>query len=91
MIKYGWMLTKLNLPKPQPATRFSQGWLYAPLIIGGALMLIYSLVNFVTTLFKPRSEYQRESDKPKTVEELTVEREVRYDQRSVDSFRQRSF
>lgn len=74
MIKYGWMLTKLNLPKPQPATRFSQGWLYAPLIIGGALMLIYSLVNFGSTLLKPRSEYQRESDKPKTVEELTVER-----------------
>jgi TRAP-type C4-dicarboxylate transport system permease small subunit len=74
MIKYGWMLTKLNLPKPQPATRFSQGWLYAPLVVGGVLMLIYSLVNFISTILKPRSEYRRESDKPKTVEEITVER-----------------
>lgn len=74
MIKYGWMITKLNLPKPQPATRFSQGWLYAPLIVGGILMLLYSVVNFVTVVLKPTSEYRRESDKEKTIEDLTVER-----------------
>lgn len=31
MIKYGYQITMLNIGKPQPATRFSQGWLFAPL------------------------------------------------------------
>lgn len=30
MMIYGMTITKLNLPKLQPATRISQGWLFAP-------------------------------------------------------------
>lgn len=74
MIKYGWMLTKLNIRKPQPATRFSQGWLFAPLIVGGILMLVYSLVNMLSTIAKPLSEYHKESERPKTVDEMAMER-----------------
>ncbi len=45
MIVYGYTITKLNMPKLQPATRVSQGWLFAPLIVGGVLMLIYCALN----------------------------------------------
>lgn len=74
MIRYGWIITKLNIAKPQPATHLSQGWLFAPLVIGGALMVLYSVVNFLTALAKPLSEYQKESQKEKTVDDMNVER-----------------
>lgn len=74
MVKYGCMITKLNIRKPQPATRLSQGWLYAPLIVGGILMFLYSFVNFLSTIAKPRLQYREESEKPKTVDEINMER-----------------
>lgn len=74
MIRYGWMITKLNLPKPQPATHISQGWLYAPLVAGGILMLVYSALNALIVLCKPVSAYQAEQNAVKTIEELTIER-----------------
>lgn len=74
MIRYGWMITKLNAPKRMPATKFSQSLMYAPLVFGGILMLIYSLVNLVDTILTPRSAYKKASDSPATAEELMVER-----------------
>ena len=46
MMIYGMTITKLNLPKLQPATRISQGWLFAPLVVGGGLMLVYFKSDF---------------------------------------------
>ncbi|WMJ84522.1 TRAP transporter small permease [Oscillospiraceae bacterium LTW-04] len=74
MLKYGWIITKMNLPKPQPATHFSQGWLFAPLVVGGLFMLLYSLVNLLSVLLKPLSEYHTKPDHEKTVEEMNIER-----------------
>ncbi len=74
MLKYGWMITTLNAPKPQPATGFSQGWLFAPLIFGGAFMAFYCLVNFLTVLLKPLREYAAKDPSEKTVDELNKER-----------------
>ncbi len=73
MVRYGIMITRLAIPKRQPATGFSQGWLFAPLILGGVLMAVYAGFNFVDTILKPTSEYVR-SDEPKTAEELNKER-----------------
>ena len=74
MIKYGYQITMLNIGKPQPATRFSQGWLFAPLVVGGILMVVYSVFNFIQVLAKPLSEYKKESEKEKTIDDLNVER-----------------
>ncbi len=74
MVKYGWILTKLNIRKPQPATRFSQGWLYAPLVVGGALMLLYSLVNFLISVAKPLASYQNDRERPRSADEMAIER-----------------
>lgn len=74
MIRYGWIITKLNAPKRMPAAKFSQALMYAPLVIGGILMLIYSLINLANTILTPRSAYKRASDSPVTAEELMVER-----------------
>lgn len=74
MVIYGMKITKLNLPKPQPATQISQGWLFAPLVVGGVSMAIYAAVNFVTALAAPLSDYRPKSDAEKTVDELNKER-----------------
>lgn len=74
MIIYGQKITLLNLRKPLPATRFSQAWMFSPLVVGGALMLLYSMVNFLSVLFKSRREYQDEMNKEKTLEDLNTER-----------------
>ena len=74
MIKYGWIITKMNIPKPQPATHFSQGWLFSPLVVCGFFMMLYSLINFVSALFKPLSQYHTKLDHEKTVDEMNIER-----------------
>lgn len=74
MIKYGVIITKLNIPKQQPATHMSQAWLFAPLIVGGVLMCAYAVFNLIGTLLKPLSEYEKESNRKKTIDEINVER-----------------
>lgn len=73
MCKYGLMITKLAIPKRQPATGFSQGWLFAPLVLGGILIALYAGFNFILASLKPTSEYVS-SGAPKTAEELNKER-----------------
>ena len=74
MMIYGMTITKLNLPKLQPATRISQGWLFAPLVVGGGLMLIYSILNLISTILKPLSEYKKEAETEKDIAQLNRER-----------------
>ena len=59
LIKYGMMLTKLNIRKTQAATGISAGWLYAPLVVGGVIMLVFSLSNLLNTILKPASEFKK--------------------------------
>lgn len=74
MTKYGLVLTKLNFPKLQPATRLSQGILFAPLALLGALMVLYSAINFLSALFTPLAEYRADAEHEKTVDEMNIER-----------------
>ena len=74
MIVYGYTITKLNMPKLQPATRVSQGWLFAPLIVGGVLMLIYCALNLLTTILKPLDAYRKEAETEWSIEQLNKER-----------------
>lgn len=74
LTKYGWQITKLNLVKPQPATRLSQGWLFAPLVFGGILMTVYAVYNLLKVIVKPLSEYKKEHDKTKTIDDMNIER-----------------
>ena len=74
MMIYGMTITKLNLPKLQPATRISQGWLFAPLVVGGGLMLVYSILNLISTILKPLSEYKKEAEMEKDIAQLNKER-----------------
>ena len=53
MIRYGFIITRLNMPKRQPASGFSQGWLFLPLVVGGIFMLVYTIFNFLHTLLNP--------------------------------------
>lgn len=50
MTYYGWKIFKINLLKRLPATHWSQGIQYFPMVFGGALMTVYSAVNLIETL-----------------------------------------
>jgi TRAP-type C4-dicarboxylate transport system permease small subunit len=53
MVRYGFVITRLNMSKRQPASGLSQGWLFLPLLVGGSFMLIYSVFNFIHALINP--------------------------------------
>ncbi|AEV28734.1 TRAP-type C4-dicarboxylate transport system, small permease component [Sphaerochaeta pleomorpha str. Grapes] len=74
MVQYGLVITKINAPKPQPATHFSQGLLFAPLVVCGTLMVLFAGLNFLLALATPLSEYRTNLEKTKTIEEINIER-----------------
>lgn len=47
MVYYGWKVFKINLLKRLPATHWPQGIQYFPMVFGGALTAVYSLVNLI--------------------------------------------
>lgn len=47
MVYYGWKVFKINLLKRLPATHWSQGIQYFPMVFGGGLTAIYSALNLV--------------------------------------------
>jgi TRAP-type C4-dicarboxylate transport system permease small subunit len=53
MLRYGFLITRLNMYKRQPASGLSQGWLFLPLVVGGFFMILYSVFNFFQTLLNP--------------------------------------
>ena len=60
MLRYGLIITRLNMYKRQPASGFSQGWLFLPLVLGGFFMSIYSIYNFFHVLLKPLNGNRKE-------------------------------
>lgn len=50
MIYYGWSILKINIPKRLPATRWSQGIQFLPMVFSGVLMTVFSVVNLIETL-----------------------------------------
>lgn len=60
LTKYGIVLSRLNLRTIQPVTGISYIWRYLPLVVGGILMCIYCISNFIKTLGTPVNEYKRD-------------------------------
>lgn len=50
MVYFGWQVFKINLMKRLPATHLSQGVQYFPIVFGGVLTALYSIVNLVEYL-----------------------------------------
>ena len=53
---YGWKIFKINLQKRLPATHWSQGLQYFPMVFSGVLMTVYSIVNLIETLIPYKKE-----------------------------------
>ena len=62
MIRYGFIITRLNVYKRQPASGLSQGWLFLPLVAGGFFMLVYSIFNFLHALINPPVPVQNKTE-----------------------------
>ena len=56
MTYYGWKIFKINLQKRLPATHWSQGLQYFPMVFSGVLMTVYSIVNLIETLIPYKKE-----------------------------------
>lgn len=50
MIGFGWQVFKINMMKRLPATHWPQGIQYFPMVFGGVLTTLYSLVNLIECL-----------------------------------------
>lgn len=47
MVYFGWQIFKINLLKRLPATHWPQAVQYFPMVFGGALTTIYSVLNLI--------------------------------------------
>lgn len=47
MVYYGWKIFKINLLKRLPATHWPQGIQYFPMVFGGVLTTLYSVLNLI--------------------------------------------
>ena len=50
MMHNGWMIFKINSRKRLPASHWNQGFQYFPMVLGGAIMLVFSILNIIGTL-----------------------------------------
>ena len=50
MVYFGWKVFGINMMKRLPATHWPQGIQYFPMVFGGALTTVYSLLNLAETL-----------------------------------------
>lgn len=63
MVYFGWQVFKINLIKRLPATRWPQAIQYFPMILGGFLTTIYSLVNLTESIIgKKANDKEEEHD-----------------------------
>jgi TRAP-type C4-dicarboxylate transport system permease small subunit len=62
MIVYGKQLLDISLRKRLPASHLSQGLQFAPMLIGGVIMLIFSLVNLLSVITNTTIEKRQEDE-----------------------------
>lgn len=60
MVYFGWQIFKINLMKRLPATHWPQGIQYFPIVFGGALTAVYSMVNLLEEISGKGKNNQRE-------------------------------
>lgn len=58
---FGWKLTKQFWPKPLPASRFTQGLRYIPVIFGGAVSALFCVSNLIGAFIDPAKPMRLES------------------------------
>lgn len=56
MVKYGWQIYQVTSKSKLPASQWSKGLQFLPMVIGGAIMLLFSLVNLVQLFLKNDSD-----------------------------------
>lgn len=61
MVYFGWQVFKINLMKRLPASHLSQGVQYFPIVFGGALTALYSIVNLVEYLTGKQKKNEEET------------------------------
>lgn len=60
MAKDGWQIFLINCKKRLPASQWSQGLQFFPMVLGGTLMCLFSLVNLIGVFVKEKSEKEGE-------------------------------
>ena len=63
MMNNGWMIFKINSRKRLPASHWNQGMQYFPMVLGGAIMLVFSVLNIIGTLTKEKREIIDEAER----------------------------
>ena len=71
MFRQGWRITSITMSQILPATGVPNGFLFAPLVVGGVFMALYSVVNFFDALFRPLDKYrQKNQDRADVIESI---------------------
>lgn len=60
MVYFGWKVFKINLLKRLPATHWSQGIQYFPIVFGGFLTMVYSAVNLIECIIGKTADKEAE-------------------------------
>lgn len=60
MYSNSWKIFILNSRKRLPASQWNQGLQYFPIVLGGVLMLVFSVLNLVGTLTNEKREFNND-------------------------------
>ena len=63
MMHNGYMVFKINSRKRLPASHWNQGLQYFPMVLGGAIMLVFSILNIIGTLTNEKREIIDEAER----------------------------
>ena len=63
MLNNGLMIFRINTRKRLPASHWNQGLQYFPMVLGGAIMLVFSVLNIVGTLIREKREIVDEAER----------------------------
>ena len=60
MTTNSWKIFVINSRKRLPASHWNQGLQYFPIVLGGALMLVFSILNLIGTLIGEKREFTKD-------------------------------
>lgn len=56
MVKYGFQIYTITSKQKMSSVQWSKGWMFLPMVVGGGIMLVFSLINIVHIFVKEDSE-----------------------------------
>ncbi len=62
MVVYGKQLLAISMRKKLPASHISQGFQFAPMMIGGFIMFVFSLINLASVITNTKIESREERE-----------------------------